>query len=151
MITDCMPIGSLIILHSLKRAGPSLVRVAFFLLFALVLFSVIGIQSFAGSYRRSCVWLDPDGISNFSTGQVCGSWFDGSGDRQVFLESDLTSAKGVDFKGFTCPQGQICIVRPFSLMSIALLVAQTLLYRRKTIPRWASASTTSSPQRSRSW
>ena len=42
------------ILHSLKRAGPLLVNVSFFVLFAMILFSIIGVQSFQGSFRRSC-------------------------------------------------------------------------------------------------
>ncbi len=57
-------------MQSLKRAAPLLVRVAMFVLFAMILFSyvfvlcqkfvllthfrIIGVQSFKGSFRRTC-------------------------------------------------------------------------------------------------
>lgn len=47
--------GTTTILKSLKRAAPQLVNVAFFTFFAIVLFSIVGVQSFQGSFRRNCV------------------------------------------------------------------------------------------------
>ena len=47
--------GTTTIMLSLKRAAPQLVNVAMFLLFAVIVFSIIGVQSFGGSYRRNCV------------------------------------------------------------------------------------------------
>jgi len=44
------------ILRSLKKAAPLLVQVGFFVGFFWVLFGIIGIQTFRGSYRRQCVW-----------------------------------------------------------------------------------------------
>jgi hypothetical protein len=47
--------GTTTIMTSLKRAAPQLVNVAFFVFFAIVLFSIVGVQSFKGSFRRNCV------------------------------------------------------------------------------------------------
>jgi hypothetical protein len=47
--------GTTTIMLSLKRAAPQLVNVAMFVLFAVVLFSIVGVQCFGGSFRRSCV------------------------------------------------------------------------------------------------
>jgi voltage-dependent calcium channel len=66
------------IMHSLKRAGPLLIRVAIFAVFALVLFSIIGEQSFSGSFRRTCLltgefclrFLSGAALSNFSDSQT---------------------------------------------------------------------------------
>lgn len=110
--------GSLIILHSLKRAGPSLLRVAFFFFFAMSLFAIVGVQSFNGSYRRECIWIDPAGQSNFSTGQICGSWFDEDNKRQIYLEENGQQAQGITWKGFACPQGQICLVNRLLSLSV---------------------------------
>ena len=45
------------ILRSLKKAAPLLVPVAFFIGFFWVIFAIIGIQTFRGSFRRQCVWV----------------------------------------------------------------------------------------------
>lgn len=81
--------GTSTILQSLKLAAPLLSNVLFFTLFAMILFSIIGIQSFKGSYRRSCVWVGDinEGInsepgSNYTLSQLCGGWFNGLGQRQ---------------------------------------------------------------------
>lgn len=42
------------IMRSLKIAGPLLVNVALFVLFAVLLFSIVGVQAFKGSMRRNC-------------------------------------------------------------------------------------------------
>jgi hypothetical protein len=47
--------GTTTIMTSLKKAAPQLVNVAFFVLFAIILFSIVGVQSFKGSFRRNCV------------------------------------------------------------------------------------------------
>lgn len=46
-----------VILQSLKRASSLLVNVLLFLFFAAVLFSIVGVQSFKGSFDRYCVWI----------------------------------------------------------------------------------------------
>ncbi|CAO1632713.1 unnamed protein product [Parajaminaea phylloscopi] len=106
--------GTSRILQSLKLAAPLLWNVLFFVLFAMTLFSIIGIQSFKGSYRRSCVWLgdansgiDADPGQNYTLSQICGGWKDASGQSRSHF-----TAKGfpapVQAKGFLCPVGQIC-------------------------------------------
>lgn len=47
--------GTTTIMTSLKKAAPQLVNVTFFVMFAIVLFSIVGVQSFKGSFRRNCV------------------------------------------------------------------------------------------------
>ena len=107
--------GTATILASLKQAGPLLVNVSFFTVFALLLFSVIGTQSFKGSYRRQCVWVsewNPNsfaGSSNTSLGVICGSYTDfTTGQVHGHLRADGTqfSKEG---KGYQCPLGQICL------------------------------------------
>jgi hypothetical protein len=51
------------ILHSLKRAGPMLIRVSAFVIFALVLFSIIGVQAFRGGFRRVCMYTGWSAVS----------------------------------------------------------------------------------------
>lgn len=46
--------GTTTIMTSLKKAAPQLVNVAAFVLFAIILFSIVGVQSFGGSFRRNC-------------------------------------------------------------------------------------------------
>lgn len=45
------------ILRSLKQSAPLMVSVAFFVIFAMALFSIVGVYSFKGSFQRSCVWI----------------------------------------------------------------------------------------------
>lgn len=54
--------GTATILKTLKNAAPLLVNVAFFVGFFWVFIAVIGVQSFKGSFRRQCVWVDPTGL-----------------------------------------------------------------------------------------
>lgn len=123
--------GTTTIMLSLKRAAPQLVNVAMFVLFAVVLFSIVGVQSFGGSFRRNCVlgtcWIPfgfcgsanfvlttsiseaADGIKTITLSQQCGRWIDPA----TLLEVGYKTAEGVvtdSFKGFTCPFGQVCQV-----------------------------------------
>ncbi|KAG9101606.1 calcium channel protein [Ceratobasidium sp. 370] len=101
--------GTSTIMHSLKRAGPLLARVALFVLFAIVLFSIVGVQSFKGSFRRTCVVADTiaDVANGIDLSQSCGGWVDPATLETVgYVDSsgNVTS----EAKGFTCPLGQIC-------------------------------------------
>lgn len=101
--------GTSTIMHSLKRAGPLLTRVALFVVFAIILFSIVGVQSFKGSFRRACVIADS--VSNVVDGialsQNCGAWIDPATLQAVgYVGSDMVVTDEV--KGFTCPLGQIC-------------------------------------------
>ncbi|CAE6352806.1 unnamed protein product [Rhizoctonia solani] len=102
--------GTSTIMHSLKRAGPLLTRVTLFVLFAIILFSIVGVQSFKGSFRRTCVIADSiadigDGIE---LSQNCGAWIN----PETLLQSgyvDSNNQMTDEIKGFTCPLGQICV------------------------------------------
>ncbi|MBW0462341.1 hypothetical protein O181_002056 [Austropuccinia psidii MF-1] len=102
--------GTTRILHSLKRAFPLLVNVIFFILFAIILFSIVGVQSFKGSYERYCVWIDPAGQSNytFSTQSCGGQYHPITGAAEGFLRNSTGRLFGTP-KGYLCPQGQICM------------------------------------------
>lgn len=108
--------GTSVILRSLKTAGPLLVNVSFFTLFSMLLFSIIGVQSFEGNYRRSCVWVgdlqtDPNAPrgQNYTTQQICG----GHRDALTGAKTRAIDANGrplpISIKGFICPAGQLCI------------------------------------------
>lgn len=100
--------GTTTILHSLKKAGPLLVTVAFFLIFAFALFSIIGVQSFRGSFRRQCILTDPNNSTNIiELGQLCGGHVNSAVETVSYLLLDGTPA-AYDPKGYICPMGQIC-------------------------------------------
>lgn len=103
--------GTTTILHSLKRAGPMLITVSYFLVFAACIFSIIGVQSFRGSFRRACVLTDPHNSSNVIQLETqCGGWLDpASLESASYLNLDGTSS-AVPPKGYICPLGQICMV-----------------------------------------
>ncbi|CAE6501684.1 unnamed protein product [Rhizoctonia solani] len=102
--------GTSTIIHSLKRAGPLLTRVALFVLFAIILFSIVGVQSFKGSFRRTCVIADSiaDITNGIALSQNCGAWVNPETLRQSGYV-DSTGQATVEIKGFTCPLGQICV------------------------------------------
>ncbi|EGG06060.1 uncharacterized protein MELLADRAFT_48591 [Melampsora larici-populina 98AG31] len=102
--------GTTVILNSLKRASPLLVNVLFFVFFAAVLFSIVGVQSFKGSFERYCVWIDPAGQSNYTFPlQSCGGHYEAvTGLPRGFVQNST----GLPFnnpKGYLCPQGQLCM------------------------------------------
>ncbi|KAG6036663.1 hypothetical protein E4U41_005561 [Claviceps citrina] len=113
--------GTAIILRSLKKAAPLLVRIAFLVGFFWLLFAIIGIQSFKSSLSRRCVWQDPQDPRNFSatyTNEMtfCGGHLDNQTGRTLpwvkltipdSLEGLVDGA--VDGKGFICPRGSICL------------------------------------------
>ncbi|EFX01203.1 calcium channel subunit cch1 [Grosmannia clavigera kw1407] len=116
--------GNAIILRSLKKASPLLVRVSFLIGFFWLLFAIIGVQSFKSSLSRQCVWLDPMQPTNLSASytnsfQFCGGYLVNNTDVepttlpwvQMKEPNDLTilvngSSSG---KGFICPRGSICL------------------------------------------
>ncbi|KAF7334437.1 hypothetical protein MVEN_02273100 [Mycena venus] len=100
--------GTTAILHSLKTARPLLASVAYFVVFAMVLFSIIGVQTFKGSLRRTCVLNavggEPDTVLD---GQFCGGFLD-----PVHLNKTgyitIGGETSPDIKGYICPLGQTC-------------------------------------------
>ncbi|KAI2791216.1 hypothetical protein POX_c04072 [Penicillium oxalicum] len=100
--------GTSVILRSLKRAAPLLVHISFLIGFFWLLFAIVGIQSFKSSLRRTCVWIDPTGQSNYSSGsQFCGGYLEG-GIAMPWLDS-VGSPSLSDPKGYICPQGSVCM------------------------------------------
>jgi hypothetical protein len=103
--------GTSTILHSLKIAGPMLITVAFYVIFTVILFSIIGVQSFRGSFRRSCVLTDPNNATNeIVLDQICGGHLNASDltDTSYLLQDGLSSGRSP--KGYICPLGQVCQV-----------------------------------------
>lgn len=109
--------GTSVILRSLKRAAPLLVHVGFLIGFFWLLFAIVGIQSFKSSLRRTCVWVDPLGKSNFTSNnaygtlQLCGGYLDNvTGQEMPWLDAaGSPSATSTGAKGYLCPQGSLCV------------------------------------------
>ncbi|KAJ5628092.1 hypothetical protein N7490_010320 [Penicillium lividum] len=108
--------GTSVILRSLKRAAPLLVHVAFLIGFFWLLFAIVGIQSFKSSLRRTCVWVDPEGISNFTSNdpygtiQFCGGYINSTtGENMPWLDSSGTVPASSTAKGYMCPIGSLCV------------------------------------------
>ncbi|CAZ82135.1 unnamed protein product [Tuber melanosporum] len=103
--------GTSVILRSLKKAAPLLVNVALLIGFFWLIFAIIGVQSFKSSFRRSCVWVDPEGVQrNFTQEfQFCG----GHRNRLTGLEEPYVyedGTPGTRFpKGYICPANSFCV------------------------------------------
>ncbi|CAO3660618.1 unnamed protein product [Umbelopsis ramanniana] len=98
--------GNKIILHSLKKSAPLLVNVMFFVCFFFVIFGIIGVQAFRGSFLRHCVWTDPTNATNVQVlQQYCGGYIE-NGAVMPFIQKD--GSPGLWSKGFICPQGLQC-------------------------------------------
>ena len=111
------------ILRSLKRAAPLLVHVAFLICFFWLLFAIVGIQSFKSSLRRSCVWVDPEGQSNFTLNdpynviQLCGGYLNSTtGEKEAWLDANGGRDSSAIAKGYICPAGSLCVegVNPYN-------------------------------------
>ncbi|KAH7099033.1 Ion transport protein-domain-containing protein [Auriculariales sp. MPI-PUGE-AT-0066] len=102
--------GTTTIMHSLKLARPLLANVAYFVMFAMILFSVIGVQSLRGSMRRQCVLVSTTpGVANITLEQACGGHIN---DTTLQISQYIGLPGGPDdsgAKGFTCPLGQLCV------------------------------------------
>ena len=101
--------GTTTIMHSLKTARPLLTSVAYFVVFAMVLFSIIGMQSFQGSLRRTC-HLEPTlGEQEIQlSNQFCGGYIDPvTLNTTAFIDSNNQAGLGT-IKGYICPLGQVC-------------------------------------------
>ncbi|KAI9722379.1 MAG: hypothetical protein M1812_001851 [Candelaria pacifica] len=108
--------GTSVILRSLKRAAPLLLNVAFLISFFWLLFAIVGVQSFGQSFRRNCVWVDPEGKQNNFTNsqpgnlQFCGGHLDKATKAPMpWLLSDGVTPGARSHKGFLCPQYSYCI------------------------------------------
>ncbi|TFK22492.1 high-affinity cell membrane calcium channel [Coprinopsis marcescibilis] len=100
--------GTTTIMHSLKTARPLLTSVALFVLFAIVMFSIIGIQTFSGSLRRSCFFNPTLGEPEIIIDdQFCGGFVDPVTLQNVgyIMRNNQTARQS---KGYICPLGQTC-------------------------------------------
>ncbi|SCV00066.1 LAMI_0G02674g1_1 [Lachancea mirantina] len=98
------------ILRCLKYGLPQLINVGFMLLYFWVLFGILGVQSFGGSLRRNCVWVNPEDSSESYDNQFqfCGGYLDPiTKTRRNYLYSN--GNEGPLAKGFLCPQNSKCI------------------------------------------
>ena len=112
--------GTAIILRSLKKAAPLLVRVAFLIGFFWLLFAIIGVQSFKSSLSRVCVWQDPADPTNRTAAFVnefafCGGYLDEDGSEQPWVRAVNEDSLGSlqqgtkSAKGHLCPIGSLCL------------------------------------------
>ncbi|KAI1492345.1 ion transporter [Biscogniauxia mediterranea] len=113
--------GTAIILRSLKKAAPLLVRVSFLLGFFWLLFAIVGLQSFKSSLSRHCVWRDPLQPNDFSAAYVndmsfCGGHIDNETNQPApWVRSnppgsfDNLQPQDGSPKGFICPRQSICL------------------------------------------
>lgn len=94
-------------MRSLKTAMPLLTNVAYFVLFAIGLFSIIGLETFQGSLRRSC-HLEIGG-EDIQLGQFCGGYIDPTtlNATGYITSKDQTHGR---VKGYICPLPQTCKV-----------------------------------------
>ncbi|KAK7989247.1 Transferase [Apiospora arundinis] len=113
--------GTSIILRSLKKATPLLLRVSFLILFFWILFAIIGIQSFKTSLSRQCVWINPEDPENvtaaYTNSEVfCGGYLALNGTPQPWVKmrndnlSDLQPVP-THAKGYICPKGSLCLLQ----------------------------------------
>ncbi|GAA6064276.1 hypothetical protein JCM10212_000978 [Sporobolomyces blumeae] len=101
--------GTQTILQSLKKASPLLVNTTVFIAFAGVLWGIIGLQSFRGSFRRYCEWIDPNGVlPSVKSDQSCGGHVNATGTLVSYLLDDGTSSRE-NPKGFICSFPSVCI------------------------------------------
>lgn len=100
--------GTTTIMHSLKTARPLLTSVAYFVLFAMILFSIIGVQAFKGSLRRACYISPTLGEDEIQIDdQFCGGYIDPD-TLNVTNYIQLDGTPGTTSKGYICPIGQVC-------------------------------------------
>ncbi|KAI6024262.1 Ion transport protein-domain-containing protein [Pisolithus marmoratus] len=99
--------GTTTIMLSLKVARPLLASVAYFVVFAVVLFSIIGVQSFKGSLRRNCYLLPTLGEAQTQLSAFCGGHINVT-TLQPSPYIQLDGSPGGSVKGYICPLGQIC-------------------------------------------
>ncbi|GME89162.1 unnamed protein product, partial [Ambrosiozyma monospora] len=101
--------GSRQILKSLKKTFIASKEVSFLLLCFWVLFAIIGVQSFKTSFRRHCVWTNPNDPSDIfvNEDQNCGSYIDPTTLKGAdYLLADGTSSGFM--KGYRCPVNSVC-------------------------------------------
>ncbi|ORZ05510.1 Ion transport protein-domain-containing protein [Lobosporangium transversale] len=98
--------GSSTILHSLKKSAPLLVNVVLFIAFFFIIFSIIGVQAFKGSFSRRCVSAtnETDVLDQF-----CGGHYSESNPLAIEPYITLNNVSSPTLpKGNICSHGYIC-------------------------------------------
>jgi hypothetical protein len=97
----------------LKKAAPLLVNVAFLISFFWLLFSIVGVQSFKSSLRRTCQWQGgPTNEHNYTNSeQFCGGHLlNQAGYHPVgYIPFGNNPPGPPNGKGFLCPKGSHCV------------------------------------------
>ncbi|CAG8454328.1 2140_t:CDS:10 [Diversispora eburnea] len=102
--------GTYTIFQSLKKSLPLLVNVSSFIGFFFIIFSILGVQAFRGSFSRRCVSSfnengtlpDLNSQDYIIQDRFCGGYVDENGKTMPAVGSNLVYAKG-----FICPMNQI--------------------------------------------
>ncbi|KAI9436705.1 Ion transport protein-domain-containing protein [Lactarius indigo] len=92
--------GTTTIMRLLKTARPLLASVAYFVLFAMAVFSITGIQTFKGSLRRLCYSEPTLGEPETKLSQSCGGYID-PGNFTV-MPYITQGGRNVTIKGYIC-------------------------------------------------
>ncbi|KAL3239994.1 calcium channel protein CCH1 [Nakaseomyces bracarensis] len=98
------------ILRGLKYGMPQLVNVGSMLVYFWVFFGILGVQIFKGSFRRQCVWINPEDSTDryqFDM-QFCGGFLE-PGTKKHMKYIFNSGKEGPVSKGFLCPQNSKCI------------------------------------------
>ncbi|KAK3818697.1 MAG: Ion transport protein-domain-containing protein [Benniella sp.] len=94
-------------LKSLKKSVPLLLNITLSIAFLFLIFSLVGVQSFKGSFRRRCVLASNH--SAILTDRFCGGHYntsDPEGKSSYLTIDDQLSTTAP--KGYTCPASYVC-------------------------------------------
>lgn len=103
--------GSRVILKGLKDSALQAKQVLALLVCFWILLSIIGVESFKASFKRHCVWTNPnDPTDTYSNEfQFCGSYLDAQ-TLQPMAYFDELHLSTESIKGYTCPVNSKCIM-----------------------------------------
>lgn len=103
--------GSRIILRGLNDAASQSKSVILFLMLFWILLSIIGVETFESSFRRQCVWTNPNNSSDtyLHELQFCGSYFE-PGTLEILPYLNQFGEPSKIAKGFACPVNSKCII-----------------------------------------
>lgn len=98
------------ILRGLKYGMPQLINVGSMLVYFWVFFGILGVQIFKGSFRRQCVWYNPENPNDRYQYQLqfCGGYLEPVTKKKMnYIFED--GREGPVSKGFMCPQYSKCV------------------------------------------
>lgn len=103
--------GSRVILRGLRDAAIQSKQVVVLLLCFWFLLSIVGVESFKASFRRHCVWTNPNNSTDTYSNefQFCGSYLDPITLAELPYIDDKYMSSGT-VKGYTCPVNSQCIM-----------------------------------------